>query len=100
MQNWGTCYFLQHSYERKCCMEENNSALKKIFIYIYICLKSFPISGIAKLLQSIPISIVFCDYVRYLLKSCLCSICRDPKLVPHIAPSPPPPTMMGDYQTS
>jgi len=67
---------LQHSYEQKSvatCMEEK--ILLFFFIFFY---KSFPISGIAKLLQSIPINC--------LLKLCkIFIICRDPKLVPHIA---------------
>ena len=50
-----------------------------------IFLKSFPISGIAKLLQSISIRIVFWDYARYVQKTCQSIIDRDPKLVPHIA---------------
>jgi hypothetical protein len=60
---------------------------ENLLFFIIIFFLSFPISDIAKILQSISISIVFWDYARYLQKTCMkCIICRDPKLVPH----PPP----------
>ena len=69
MQKWGTWYFLQHSYERKsvCCMEEKNSRWKSAIFFWGG--GGFPISGIAKLFQSNPNSIVFWDYARYLQKT-------------------------------
>jgi hypothetical protein len=95
-KKWGNLhlYFMQHSYERKSdrWRKTNIGPRWKSSTFLSF-FKSLPISGIAKLLLSIPISIVFWNYARYLQKTCQCIICRDPKLVPHIAT---PHTKMGD----